>query len=322
MNKNAYSHKSIAAQWVAAITTREGISMYVNSGYLHNTRVPIKDKSKPLLVGSCGTYRLRTKKKLPTWRPRGRLDYQLLYVASGKTHFFFNGHEEIVPAGYMVLYQPRQEQHYEYYGEEQPEVYWVHFTGRDVKNILRHFDIPMDKNVFFSGVPSAYQHLFKEMIRELQTCRTGYQELLEMYLRQIFLLIQRTRQESRPTINTYLQKEMEYAQQYFQEHYNEDIQIKDYAKSRSMSVSWFLRNFKEFVGQPPAQYLLMFRMNNAIRLLETTDYNVTEISAIIGYDNPLYFSRLFKKRKGVSPSEYRKLLQKKSNPQRDTHALT
>lgn len=40
--------------------------MYVNSGYLYNTRVPIKDKSKPLLVGSCGTYRLRTKQKLPT----------------------------------------------------------------------------------------------------------------------------------------------------------------------------------------------------------------------------------------------------------------
>ena len=113
---------------------------------------------------------------------------------------------------------------------------------------------------------------------------------------------------------------MEHAQQYFQEHYNEDIQIKDYAKSRSMSVSWFLRNFKEFVGQPPAQYLLALRMNNAISLLETTDYNVAEISAIIGYDNALYFSRLFKKHKGVSPSEYRKLLQKKSSPHRDVHA--
>ena len=67
--------------------------MYVNSGYLYNTRVPIKDKSKPLLVGSCGTYRLRTKQKLPTWHPRGRLDYQLLYVASGKTHIFINGQE-------------------------------------------------------------------------------------------------------------------------------------------------------------------------------------------------------------------------------------
>lgn len=291
--------------------------MYVNSGYLHNTRVPIKDKSRPLVVGSCGTYRLKTQKKLPTWRPRGRLDYQLLYVASGKAHFFLNGREEIVPAGYMVLYQPRQEQHYEYYGEDKPEIYWVHFTGSHVRAILRRFEIPMNEHIFFSGVSSAYQHLFKEMIRELQTCRTGYQELLEMYLRQIFLLIQRTRQESAPTVSTYLQKEMEHARQYFQEHYNEDIQIKDYAKSRSMSVSWFLRNFKEFIGQPPAQYLLAIRMNNAVSLLETTDYNVAEISVIVGYDNPLYFSRLFKKHKGVSPSEYRKLLQSKNNPNRD-----
>ena len=180
MDKKICHNHNNESKKVAAMTIGEGSDMYVNSGYLNNTRVPIKDKSKPLLVGSCGTYRLRTKKKLPTWRPRGRLDYQLLYVASGKTHFFFNGQEEIVPAGYMVLYQPRQEQHYEYYGEEQPEVYWGHFTGRDVKSILKHFDIPIDKNVFFSGVPSAYQHLFKEMIRELQTCRTGYQELLEM----------------------------------------------------------------------------------------------------------------------------------------------
>lgn len=291
--------------------------MYVNSGYLHNTRVPIKDKSRPLVVGSCGTYRLKTQKKLPTWRPRGRLDYQLLYVASGKAHFFLNGREEIVPAGYMVLYQPRQEQHYEYYGEDKPEIYWVHFTGSHVRAILRRFEIPMNEHIFFSGVSSAYQHLFKEMIRELQTCRTGYQELLEMYLRQIFLLIQRTRQESAPTVSAYLQKEMEHARQYFQEHYNEDIQIKDYAKSRSMSVSWFLRNFKEFIGQPPAQYLLAIRMNNAVSLLETTDYNVAEISVIVGYDNPLYFSRLFKKHKGVSPSEYRKLLQSKNNPNRD-----
>ena len=44
--------------------------MYVNSGYLNNSRLPFKDKSKPLIVGSCGTYRLKTKEKLPTWRPR------------------------------------------------------------------------------------------------------------------------------------------------------------------------------------------------------------------------------------------------------------
>ena len=72
--------------------------MYVNSGYLNNSRAPIKDKSRPLIVTSCGTYRLKNTKKLPTWRPKGRLDYQLLYVLSGKAHFFFNGEERIVNA--------------------------------------------------------------------------------------------------------------------------------------------------------------------------------------------------------------------------------
>ena len=56
------------------------------------------------------------------------------------------------------------------------------------------------------------------------------------------------------------------------------------------------------------QYILAIRINNAVSLLESTDYNVTEISTIIGYDNPLYFSRIFKKQKGVSPSDYRKQL--------------
>ena len=283
--------------------------MYLNSGYLNNSRLPFKDKSAPLIVGSCGTYRLQTRNRLPTKRPRGRLDYQLLYVASGKTHFMINGEDREVTAGHMVLYLPRQTQDYVYYGKDKPEVYWVHFTGSDVKNILRHYDIPMDDNVFYCGMVSTYAYLFKEMIHELQTCRVGFQELLTMYLRQIFLLIQRSRLEQKPTVSTYMQEEMENAQRYFNEHYNENINIEEFAASRSMSVSWFLRNFKQVVGMSPMHYILTNRINNAVSLLETTDYNVTEISTIVGYENPMYFSRLFKKQKGVSPTDYRKLLQ-------------
>ena len=283
--------------------------MYINSGYLNNSRLPFKDKSKPLIVGSCGTYRLRTKERLPTWRPRGRLDYQLLYVASGKTVFYFNGEPKEVAAGHMVLFQPRQEQRYEYFAVDRPEVYWVHFTGSDVRNILKHYDIPLDRNVIYSGSSATYAYLFKEMINELQTCRTGYQELLEMYLRQIFLLVQRSWEERKPTVSSYLQEEIDYARKYFNEHYNEDISIEEYAQSRGMSVSWFLRNFKQMTMKSPMQYILAIRINNAVSLLETTDYNVTEISTIVGYENPLYFSRIFKKQKGVSPSEYRKMLQ-------------
>ena len=101
----------------------------------------IKDKSKPLIVTSCGTYHLFTRPKLPTWRPRGRRDFQLLYIASGKAHFHFSQKEEIVTAGHIVLYRPKEPQKYEYYGEDQTEVYWVHFTGNDVTNILRYYGI-------------------------------------------------------------------------------------------------------------------------------------------------------------------------------------
>ena len=56
----------------------------------------------------------------------------------------------------------------------------------------------------------------------------------------------------------------------------------------------------------PLQYILSIRIYNAEALLKSNQYNVTEISSIVGYENPLYFSRIFKKVKGVSPSEYRK----------------
>lgn len=82
--------------------------MYINSGYLNNPRTDFKDNSTPLVVGSCGTYRLKTRPKLPTYRQKGRRDYQILYVANGKTHFWFDGREEIVSAGHMVLYNRKK----------------------------------------------------------------------------------------------------------------------------------------------------------------------------------------------------------------------
>ena len=82
--------------------------MYFNSGYLNNSRLDFKDYSKPLVVGSCGTYRLKKRPKLPTFWAKGRRDYQILYVASGKAHFWFDGVEEVVTSGHMVLYQPKE----------------------------------------------------------------------------------------------------------------------------------------------------------------------------------------------------------------------
>ena len=279
--------------------------MYINSGYLNNSRTDFKDNSTPLVVGSCGTYRLKTRPKLPTYWQKGRRDYQILYVANGKTHFWFDGREEIVSTGHMVLYKPEEIQKYVYYLEDNPEVFWIHFTGSDVKNILAYHGISLDEHVFYCGVLPDYKALFRKIIQELQLCRYGYEDYIVSLFKDILLLVDRQQHEQKKTTGN-VQEQIERAAAYFNENYNTKISIDDYAESLHISTNWFIHNFKQYAGMSPAQYILSLRMVNAQSLLERTTYNIKEISEIVGYENPLYFSRVFKKEIGKSPAQYRK----------------
>ena len=279
--------------------------MYINSGYLNNSRTDFKDNSTPLVVGSCGTYRLKTRPKLPTYWQKGRRDYQILYVANGKTHFWFDGREEIVSTGHMVLYKPEDIQKYVYHLEDNPEVFWIHFTGSDVKNILAYHGISLDEHVFYCGVLPNYKALFRKIIQELQLCRYGYEDYIASLFNDILLLVDRQQHEQKKATGN-VQEQIERAAAYFNENYNTKISIDDYAESLHISTNWFIHNFKQYAGMSPAQYILSLRMVNAQSLLERTTYNIKEISEIVGYENPLYFSRVFKKEIGKSPAQYRK----------------
>lgn len=279
--------------------------MYINSGYLNNSRTDFKDNSTPLVVGSCGTYRLKTRPKLPTYWQKGRRDYQILYVANGKTHFWFDSKEEIVSAGHMVLYKPEEIQKYVYYLEDNPEVFWIHFTGSDVKNILAYHGISLDEHVFYCGVLPDYKALFRKIIQELQLCRYGYEDYIASLFNDILLLVDRQQHEQKKATGN-VQEQIERAAAYFNENYNTKISIDDYAESLHISTNWFIHNFKQYTGMSPAQYILSLRMVNAQSLLERTTYNIKEIFEIVGYENPLYFSRVFKKEIGKSPAQYRK----------------
>ena len=207
-----------------------------------------------------------------------------------------------------MLYRPKEEQRYYYYGIDHTEVYWVHFTGNNVKNILRKYGISDDMHVIHTGTSLYYKQLFLQMIQELKLCKEDYEELLVNYLQQLFILIHRQINSKPKGKTSSLMNEMDAAVRYFHENYNKPISIEEYAASLHMSVSWFIRNFKEYTSSTPTQYLLSLRISNAQTLLENTTYNVTEVADIVGYDNPLYFSRIFKKQCGMSPSEFRKHL--------------
>ena len=134
--------------------------------------------------------------------------------------------------------------------------------------------------------------------------------MLVLLLRHLLITFHRELTREHILKSEYLDQEMNTAVTYFSENYNQDINIEDYAASRGMSVSWFIRNFKKYTGSTPMQFIVGIRISNAQMLLETTTYSINEISKIVGYDNQLYFSRLFHKLKGYSPREYRKLRNK------------
>lgn len=279
--------------------------MYADSAYWHNHFFAVKDRKHPLFVTSAGTYHLFERNCLPTNRPRGRLDWQLLYVASGKGHFYFNGVENVVDSGCMVLYRPRESQRYYYYGKDRTEVFWVHFTGNDVTNILRRYGIADDCHVIRTGASLEYRRLFQLMIREIKLARADYEEYLAYCLRTLFIMIHRRMLAGPSMVSSMMTDRMEAAVSYFHENYASDIGIEEYAVRNNMSVSWFIRNFRDYTKFTPAKYILSLRVMNAQNLLKTTDYTISEIASIVGYDNPLYFSRVFRASVGISPTEFR-----------------
>ena len=264
-----------------------------------------------LRILSAGTYQLFKWPKLPTWRPKGRVDWQLVYINAGEGHFILDGHEVIVPAGKMVLDQPKQEQHYYFLGKDQSQYWFVHFTGRQVKSILKHYEIPLDGYVLHTGISYEYEDLFKRMRDELLECAFCYEENLTYLLRELLILMNRRMNQDIPKVKGFVQDEIDHARDYFKDHYNEEISIEQYAASRNMSTSWFSKCFRDIVGVSPMKYILDQRIRNAQILLETSDFTITEIAHTLGYENPMYFSRVFHKAKGQSPSKYRKTYRSK-----------
>ena len=86
--------------------------------------------------------------------------------------------------------------------------------------------------------------------------------------------------------------------------YSHDISIHDIARAVGISRSHLYRLFMESVGLSPTEYLTQFRVNQACALLRNSALSVKEVASSVGFSDPLYFSRVFKKYKGTAPSRY------------------
>ncbi len=205
----------------------------------------------------------------------------------------------------MVLFRPKEPQVYCYYAEDKTEVYWVHFTGWKIEEYLESYELPKEENVFFTGISPDYPWIYNQIIRELQLQRVNYEDVIKLFLHHIFLTINRYIKESQQIKNDTIINDIERAVHYFNENYTKPISIEQYAQEHLMSVNWFIHSFKSVMKVPPMQYISSLRIAAAKGYLENSNKSIAEIATAVGYDNALYFSRIFKKRTGMTPSEYK-----------------
>ena len=100
---------------------------------------------------------------------------------------------------------------------------------------------------------------------------------------------------------------VEAAKNYIQNNYSRDISLDEVSAAVNISPYYFSKIFKEDVGEGFVEYLTKIRMDKAKELLTTTECSMKEICSMVGYSDPNYFSRSFKKNVGVTPTEYKQL---------------
>jgi AraC-like DNA-binding protein len=94
---------------------------------------------------------------------------------------------------------------------------------------------------------------------------------------------------------------------YMLRHLDEPLQVATLAAQANISASHFFALFKRQTGCAPIDCFIRLRMQQACRLLDETMLSVKEVAATLGYDDPFYFSRIFKSVNRVAPTEYRLL---------------
>lgn len=101
------------------------------------------------------------------------------------------------------------------------------------------------------------------------------------------------------------QKMVDEALAYIKLHYMNSLTLGELAEQHAMSANRFSYLFHKYTGLRPIDYVVNYRLERACELLKAGNFPIREIADRVGYDNPLYFSRLFKKKFGVSPSAYK-----------------
>ena len=249
----------------------------------------------------------------------GREDYYLQYLVKGEMNVWIDGKMLRMVPGQAILYYPHTAYQYTMRNlsghqpdePNQPETserpqevqyYWVHFTGFEATSLVARCGIPNHTFISVSDGLSlrlCYEGLFQDFIRR--------DPLFELSAStRITTLLVNLGREYQGAVKSPMDSRIQNAIAQIHQRFREDLSIEQLSSDAHLSVSRFRSIFKEQTGFSPKDYLTSLRLSRARMLLEQTGEPLSEIAEAVGYPDQLYFSRIFRERVGLSPSEYRK----------------
>ncbi|MGH4050886.1 MAG: AraC family transcriptional regulator [Clostridium sp.] len=251
-------------------------------------------------------YGLENCKRCHSCGPALRDHFLLHYIISGSGTFECDGKSYTLHENQGFLICPDIITYYEASSND-PWVYtWIGFRGIKAESFLKNVKLDKD-NPVFSCKGDVIKKCF-ENIRGSSSYKFGYELRLQGYLS--ILLSEITEQLGLGIIKGEGHKEnyVKKSIQFIETNYSRTISIESLADYIGLNKNYLSTIFSDLLGIPPQEYLIKYRVNRACKLLSNKDLTISEISRSVGYDDPLGFSKIFKRIKGVSPKAYRQAL--------------
>jgi AraC family transcriptional regulator of arabinose operon len=236
--------------------------------------------------------------------------YILIYCVEGQGWFELNGQLQKVEAN-QVFILPKGHAHSYGSNNKQPwTIYWIHFDGSQAEFFAEGFEKPMH---VLPEKDSRIEDRFKLFEELYSTLKNGYSRSnLEFSITTLFYFLGSlkylsTFRASERSDQTSQQRDVaEESIHYMRENIRKRINLKEMAEFVGYSASHFSALFQQKTGYSPLNYFNHLKIQEVCHLLDLSDMKVNQISMLFGFEDPFYFSRLFTKTMGYTPSDYRK----------------
>lgn len=238
-------------------------------------------------------------------RPNGRVDYQIIYIERGFCHLTKNGGQRLVGAGGIVLFRPGEPQIYSFLASEKSISHYVHFTGVGCASLLNRLGID-SIDVFDMGKSRTYEEISAKMEREFTMKKPLYESFCTAYLHELLNIIARKYALRHSRVSHVSESRINAACREIFANLASPPSAAELASACCLSESRFTHLFREATGRSLKEFIATMRIDRAKSLLTSTDMSVREIAEMIGYDDQNYFSRIFRRAIGLSPTDYRK----------------